>query len=168
MKNVCHGFRRNQSGFTLVELLIVIAIIGVLSAIIVPNVTGLTGIGQTEAASAEQVTVQTAMDAMMTKNSLKTVTVVSSASNNMASFPDSQHPLYPGYLRSAATSGSYTCSANGLVSQTQTNSTKTATPSSTTVAPTTTKPATITPTPTKSPTPSKTLAPYPTATAVTD
>ncbi len=104
-------------GFTLVELLIVIAIIGVLAAIIVPNVTGLVGSGQTEAARAELTTVQNAMDVMMAKSGLTTVTAVTSATSGMTTFPDATHPLYPNYLRQSATKGTYTCTTSGLVSQ---------------------------------------------------
>jgi prepilin-type N-terminal cleavage/methylation domain-containing protein len=136
-----HGYFRlfrNESGFTLVELLIVIAIIGVLSAVIIPNVTSLTGSGKDEASRAEFVTLQTAMDAMMAKNGLSSVTVVKSATNNMAAFPDSKHPLYPTYLRSSTTSGTYTCDSSGLVTQAQNKITPTIKPT-VTATPTTTR-----------------------------
>ena len=106
---------RESKGFTLVELLIVIAILGVLAAVVLPNVTGLADEGQTEAAQAELVTVQTAMDTMMAKNALTSVTATS-ATSNMSSFPTG-NALYPNYLRTATTKGTYSCSTTGLVTQ---------------------------------------------------
>jgi type IV pilus assembly protein PilA len=117
MKRLLGRLHQSNKGFTLVELLIVIAIIGVLAAIIVPNVTGLIGSGQPEAAKAELVTVQGAVDTMMAKLSLKTVTAVTTATASMTVFPDATNPLYPNYLRSATTKGTYTVTTSGLVSQ---------------------------------------------------
>ncbi len=110
----------DNRGFTLVELLIVVAILGVLAAVVLVNVTGLVGSGQTEAAKAELNQVQTAMDVMMIKEKLTTVTAVTTATNDMSKFPDTTHPLYPNYLRTATTKGTYTCTSSGLVSQAST------------------------------------------------
>jgi type IV pilus assembly protein PilA len=115
IKTFIRRMHRESKGFTLVELLIVIAILGVLAAVVLPNVTGLTSSGQTEAAKAELVTLQTAMDTMMAKNSL-TAVAATAATANMTSFPTG-HALYPNYLRTATTKGTYSCSTTGLVTQ---------------------------------------------------
>jgi len=115
MKFLGKRIHRESKGFTLVELLIVIAILGVLAAVVLPNVTGLVGEGETEGAKAELVTVQTAMDTMMAKTGVSSVTATG-ATANMSSFPTGS-ALYPNYLRTATTQGTYSCSTTGLVTQ---------------------------------------------------
>ena len=116
MKGFAKRGSRGEKGFTLVELLIVFTLLGVLAAIMIPNVSNLIGYGHRQAADAELSIVQTAMDAMMAMDNTATVTLTTGTSN-MDLFPTAPHVLYPDYLRFPATTGNYSCSTTGLVTQ---------------------------------------------------
>jgi prepilin-type N-terminal cleavage/methylation domain-containing protein len=121
MKGFAKKGNRGEKGFTLVELLIVFTLLGVLAAIMIPNVSGLVGYGQTQAAEAEKSIIQTAMDTMMAKENVSSVVAVdvSAATANMSDFT-SDHPLFGGatnYVRFEMTTGNYSCTSDGTVSQ---------------------------------------------------
>jgi len=120
MKRFLRRIHQDNKGFTLVELLIVVAILGVLAAGVLINAGTFANTGETEGALAEKTTVQTAMDVMMAKAGLSAVTAVTTATSAMSAFPDGTNPLYPTYIRTAITTGTYKCSTTGLVEQAST------------------------------------------------
>ena len=122
---------RKQWGFTLIEVLVVVAILGVLAAVVIPNVGRFFGEGQSEAAQTELHDVQLAMTAMMADNDLASVTAVTTATSDMTAFPASDPATgSPGdgsewslqhYLIGATTTkGTYTCTTDGTVTQVST------------------------------------------------
>ena len=109
---------RDERGFTLVELLIVVTILGILAAVVTTSLIGLTSTAKTNACSEELRTVQTAVDALMAKNSLTTVTAVAAPGSKTAvqTVIGNGQALYPDYIRQDTTKGAYYWSAAGAVS----------------------------------------------------
>ena len=120
MKGLFRAIRKGNRGFTLVELLIVFALLAVLAAIVIPNVATFVDFGQTQGASTEKSIVQTAVDAMMARESLASVTPPTAATSNMSLFPNDTYKLYPDYIRFETAKGTYDCDTTGLVEQTAT------------------------------------------------
>ena len=54
------GMHRGEKGFTIIELLIVIAILGIIAAVVIPNISGFMTSGQLAAANTEAEHVKTA------------------------------------------------------------------------------------------------------------
>ncbi len=60
------GFKRGEKGFTLIEIIIVLAVLGVLAAVIIPNVTGYLGRAKERAWDADRNILQAAVDSYRT------------------------------------------------------------------------------------------------------
>jgi prepilin-type N-terminal cleavage/methylation domain-containing protein len=66
--------QKQDKGFTLVELLIVIVILGILATVTVFAVRGITDQGKTSACEADQKTLETAVEAYFAQNGSSTIT----------------------------------------------------------------------------------------------
>ena len=116
---------RAQRGFTLIEMLVVISILGILCAIVTVSMIGITAQAQQRADAQELMTVQSAMNFMMMKDQINPEDAckgpTAPGTNDMAQFPrDKNIPdkLYKTYLRSEFTHRSYTCVHGGTVQAT--------------------------------------------------
>jgi prepilin-type N-terminal cleavage/methylation domain-containing protein len=135
------GLLRNMRGFTLMEVLVAVAILAILAGIAVPVVVHLRGGAEVDAAAAELSNVQAAVDVMMVARDASTLATTSpvtatvdalcdtvgEATYNMAAFPysDGDWALTPAsgtkYIRTATTTGTYYVATDGTVIQAATS-----------------------------------------------
>jgi prepilin-type N-terminal cleavage/methylation domain-containing protein len=99
MLNRIREAKRNEHGFNLIELLIVIVILGILAAIVVFSVQGVTDRGAVSACKADVKTVAVAGEAYFAQNNAYAA--------NMAA-------LKPTFLHSVPTDVQYTATATGF------------------------------------------------------
>ena len=105
--------RKGQRGFTLVELLVTIAILGTLFGIVTLALNGLSADSTTALKAAELAQVQSAVDIYLADNYPTTTTVAAQA----ASGPVTSGADFSAYLRSLPSSYNYTWDTDGNVAQ---------------------------------------------------
>ncbi|UCH51036.1 MAG: type II secretion system protein [Chloroflexota bacterium] len=80
---------REERGFSLVEQLITVGILGILTAVAIVNFVGFTSHGESEAKDTELKHIQTAVIAMMVDNQISTLpNPITTPTNDMSAFPD--------------------------------------------------------------------------------
>jgi prepilin-type N-terminal cleavage/methylation domain-containing protein len=123
------GRFRKQSGFTLIEMLVVMSILGILAAVVSLAMVGVTNLAQKRANDGELLTVQSAMDFMIMDEHIDPAAACAGSppegTGDMSQFPNgagwtrsgSGAPvrLYPHYLRKQIMNRSYVCTTGGGV-----------------------------------------------------
>lgn len=128
---------RGQDGFTLIETLIVISILGILAAVVSMSMVGITSLAQSRALQAERMEVQGALNFMVADQGVDPDQACSlydgpaAGTSDMTEFPsrlprqpgasEGAQPggkpvaLYPRYVHTRTTVGRYVCTGSGVV-----------------------------------------------------
>ena len=109
---------KNQKGFTLVELLVVVAIIVALAAVVVPMTVQFTAKAEEGAAAGELDTVQTVMDAAMADQLKLVVTPASGVGSSVSNFATTPAEITGGlgkYMRKGQTTYQFCWNDSGTV-----------------------------------------------------